>query len=284
MDCRDRGKPSPQCAEFVLGSVSGFRDTMFGPLTVSGNQAGISFTVSSSSDLVYVAPTEFLTPISVPLVVNAKDIRPGKYPITLRVVSQRALDSPVTVPIIVNVQSEVRALVSAASFSPGGVSPGEIITLFGIGIGPDSLMSADLARSELARNLGDFKYLVDGNPASILYTSYRQASIIIPYAVTGRSRVVLQFESPRGELSGPVTVHVLPSRPGLFTANASGSGRVAALNQNFSLNSESNPAARGEVVQLFTTWSRVRTHADQHEGPRRCAHWVRCANHPHSRR
>jgi uncharacterized protein (TIGR03437 family) len=41
--------------------------------------------------------------------------------------------------------------------------------------------------------------------------------------------------------------------PGLFSANSTGSGQVSALNQDNSVNSASNPAARGEVIQLFGT-------------------------------
>ena len=43
------------------------------------------------------------------------------------------------------------------------------------------------------------------------------------------------------------------SAPGLFTANSSGSGEVAAANQDGSLNSQSNAAARGSVVTFYGT-------------------------------
>jgi uncharacterized protein (TIGR03437 family) len=41
--------------------------------------------------------------------------------------------------------------------------------------------------------------------------------------------------------------------PGIFTANASGKGQSAALNQDGSVNSASNAAARGSVITLFVT-------------------------------
>jgi uncharacterized protein (TIGR03437 family) len=44
-----------------------------------------------------------------------------------------------------------------------------------------------------------------------------------------------------------------PATPALFTANASGSGPAAALNQDGSLNTAANPAAPGTVIQLFGT-------------------------------
>lgn len=41
--------------------------------------------------------------------------------------------------------------------------------------------------------------------------------------------------------------------PAIFTADGSGSGRAAALNQDQSDNSRANPAARGSTVVLFLT-------------------------------
>jgi len=41
--------------------------------------------------------------------------------------------------------------------------------------------------------------------------------------------------------------------PGLFTLDSSGRGPAAALNEDNSLNSASNPAARGSVVVLWGT-------------------------------
>ena len=41
--------------------------------------------------------------------------------------------------------------------------------------------------------------------------------------------------------------------PGLFTVDGSGSGQVAALNQDGSVNNGANPAKAGSVVTLFAT-------------------------------
>lgn len=64
-----------------------------------------------------------------------------------------------------------------------------------------------------------------------------------------------------GVLSNPVTVPVAASAFGLSTANASGSGQGAILNQDFTINSHSNPAARESVVTLFGTGEGVTTPA-----------------------
>lgn len=51
----------------------------------------------------------------------------------------------------------------------------------------------------------------------------------------------------------PVRMPVWPARPGIFTANGSGKGQASALNQDGSVNSPANPAAKGEIAVLWGT-------------------------------
>jgi len=53
--------------------------------------------------------------------------------------------------------------------------------------------------------------------------------------------------------SAPVSVPVVAAAPGLAAADESGSGQGAILNQDGSVNSTTNPAARGSIVSLFGT-------------------------------
>jgi len=48
-------------------------------------------------------------------------------------------------------------------------------------------------------------------------------------------------------------VPIVSATPALFTADGSGKGQLAALNQNNSVNSASNPAAKGSIVVLYAT-------------------------------
>ena len=54
-------------------------------------------------------------------------------------------------------------------------------------------------------------------------------------------------------MSASVTLPVAAALPGLFTANGSGKGEGAILNQDSSVNSASNPAAQGSVIVLYGT-------------------------------
>ncbi len=144
-------------------------------------------------------------------------------------------------------------VVNAASYVGGGVAPGEIVTLFGSSMGPSELVRLRLTDDRrLATTLADTRILFNGVPAPLLYVSDKQSSAIVPYAVADRTSVEVQVEY-RGVQSDPVTVPVLRSRPGIFSQDGTGHGLGAILNEDGSLNSPSNPAARGSIISIFGT-------------------------------
>src|ERR1019366_2215645 len=57
----------------------------------------------------------------------------------------------------------------------------------------------------------------------------------------------------QGQISAPVTVAVAASAPGLFTQGSIGYGQAAAINQNGSINTSSNPVAVGSIISLYAT-------------------------------
>ncbi|MEZ5356055.1 MAG: SBBP repeat-containing protein [Bryobacteraceae bacterium] len=147
----------------------------------------------------------------------------------------------------------ISGIVSAASYAGAGVVPGEIVVLTGVNIGPTQLRTLTLdANGRVANSLASTRVLFDGVPAPVVYASAAQTSVIVPYAVAGRGSTVVTAEFANNR-SVSLTVPVLPVKPALFSANSSGRGPGAILNQDFSFNSAANPAAKGSVVQLFGT-------------------------------
>jgi uncharacterized protein (TIGR03437 family) len=133
------------------------------------------------------------------------------------------------------------------------VVPGEIVTLFGSSIGPSETVRLRLTEDRrLATTLADTRILFNGVPAPLLYVSDKQSSVIVPYAVAGRTSVDVRVEY-RGVRSEPVTVPVLASRPGIFSLDSTGLGQGAILNEDGTVNSPSNPAERGSVITIFGT-------------------------------
>ncbi|MBL8238663.1 MAG: IPT/TIG domain-containing protein [Bryobacterales bacterium] len=126
-------------------------------------------------------------------------------------------------------------IVSAASFAGQVISPGEIVTIFGENFEPG------------------MKVVFDGIPAEPFYLSAKQLSVTVPYGIVGLRELSVVVQQSPDRKSVPERIVVWPSRPGLFTANSNGKGQGAILNQDGSVNSVTNPAARGTVVVLYGT-------------------------------
>ena len=145
-------------------------------------------------------------------------------------------------------------IVNAASFVGGPVAPGEIVTLFGSGLGPADLRTLELTGDGLGitSTLGGVRILFDNVAAPLIYVSAAQVAAIVPYGVAGRGTTNVQAEFG-GVRSAAVPVRVVSAGPALFSIDSSGRGAGAILNQNGTVNSTANPARRGEVIVLFGT-------------------------------
>jgi astacin len=144
------------------------------------------------------------------------------------------------------------ATVSAASFLPGPVAPGQVVTLFGSDIGPASMVRGRFTAGRLDTTLDETRVVFDGFPAPLIYASQNQISAIVPYGISGRAVTRVQVET-RGRRTTPEPIDVAPSAPALFTLNSSGTGQAAVLNQDYSLNSADNAAPRGSIIILYAT-------------------------------
>lgn len=146
----------------------------------------------------------------------------------------------------------IDAVTNAGGYEPAPVSPGEIVTIFGSGLAPDPLTGLQLdASGKVATSLAGVHVLFDGVPAPLIYVSGGQVSAVVPQALdTTKSFTAVQIDNG-GSKSLPVYVAIGKTNPGVFTADGSGSGQAAALNQDFSINSASNPAAKARLSRYM---------------------------------
>jgi uncharacterized protein (TIGR03437 family) len=149
-------------------------------------------------------------------------------------------------------------VVNGATFQPGPVAPGEIVSLFGSAIGPPTPALLTLTNPRLVANsLEGLQVFFDGVPAPLLYASAQQVNVVVPYSVSGKSSTELQLEY-LGVASNPVTLQVAATAPGVFSITGSGVGPGAILNtRDGTVNSALNPAARGDWVSIFATGAGV---------------------------
>jgi uncharacterized protein (TIGR03437 family) len=146
----------------------------------------------------------------------------------------------------------VTSVTNAASNLAGSIALGEIVVLSGVGLGPAQITSASVGGDGLYdAQWSGTSVKFNGTPAPILYTWAGQIGAIVPYEVTGSTaQVTVAYQ---GQTSGPLTVAVAGSAPGLFTLNSTGWGQAAAVNQDGSINTALTPAPIGSFISLYAT-------------------------------
>jgi uncharacterized protein (TIGR03437 family) len=139
----------------------------------------------------------------------------------------------------------IGAVVDAASQRIDPLSPGKIVVIYGVGLGPAQLTRDPNAGTKVSFN---------GIAAQILYTSMTQVAAVVPTEITGTSaQVTATFQ---GQVSNTVTVPVALSAPSLFTLNQSGAGQAAAVNSDGTINTAVNSVRIGGFISLYATgWS-----------------------------
>ncbi|MEO8596040.1 MAG: SMP-30/gluconolactonase/LRE family protein [Candidatus Solibacter sp.] len=127
----------------------------------------------------------------------------------------------------------VSAVTNAASNLAGAIAPGEIVVVYGTGLA--NVQSV----------------LFNGVAVPALYATATQVSAAASYSVSGNS-VQVSVQSP-GAASAPVAVAVVATAPGIFTADGSGKGQAAAVNENGVPNGAATPAGAESVISFYAT-------------------------------
>jgi uncharacterized protein (TIGR03437 family) len=145
------------------------------------------------------------------------------------------------------------AAVNSAGYAGDAIAAGEIVALFGGGLGLDALSIAQPVAGRFPSDpLQGTSVLFDGQPAPLIYVSGSQIAVAVPYAAANRTATQIQVVRD-GTSSAPLVMPIAASAPGLFSADSSGLGQGAVLNQDGTLNSSGNPAKVGSIVVLFAT-------------------------------
>ncbi len=146
----------------------------------------------------------------------------------------------------------ISAVTNGASNQTGAIAPGEVLVIYGSNIGASSLTVSQLTNAgTLSTIIGGAGVYVNGVAAPLLYSSLNQVSAIVPFSTSGATAQV--FVLNQNQTTAPVTVNVAPSATAIFTANGSGEGQAAAINQDNSLNGPANPASSGQIVTFYVT-------------------------------
>jgi uncharacterized protein (TIGR03437 family) len=150
----------------------------------------------------------------------------------------------------------VQAVVSAASYASGAVGLGELVSLFGEGIGPANPASFTISNGYVTQTLSNTSVTIDGKAAAMVYVSNDMITVQVPYdASIGTQRnVVVNNNGTQGQGK----VDIVAAAPALFTLDGSGIGQAAALTFNMqtsllSLNGPTSPLHVGDIAVLYLT-------------------------------
>ena len=142
----------------------------------------------------------------------------------------------------------------------GPVVPGQLITLFGSGLGPAAGAVAQPAGGTFPNSLAGTTVTFDGRLAPLLYASDGQINLVAPYELAGQAATTMQI-NVNGAAVAERVMPVGVSAPALFTSptvqtcpGATGAGALAfVLNEDGTQNSCTNPAPGGSVVSVFVS-------------------------------
>lgn len=158
----------------------------------------------------------------------------------------------VPVPSSIGVQ-DAASEVPGSDLQPGYISPGEVLTLYGSGLGPPALTQFTLGANGLfPTQLAGTSVTFNGIPAPVIYTSSGLVAVVAPYEINGsaQANIVLTYQGATFTASMPVAA----TAPALFTADTTGIGQAAAVNvADGSVNGASHPAQRGSFIELYAT-------------------------------
>ena len=215
--------------------------------TVKAGTASLTPTVVSSTLMQVVVPATMLTVPGTTLAITATNPAPGGG------------DSVPPGTLTISATPVVQAVLNAASYVGTTLSPGEIVALFGLGIGPANpvYMTSSTTPGFVDTNVGGLTVSIAGKNAPILYADVNQVSAQVPYdVIPGPNQPVTVTNGTTVSVGPNVTIGALA--PGIFTADGSGVGQAAAVvyntaNPNGALNSTANPAHAGDTIALYLT-------------------------------
>jgi uncharacterized protein (TIGR03437 family) len=101
--------------------------------------------------------------------------------------------------------------------------------------------------------LGDVQVFVAGVAAPLLYVSPSQINFQIPSATPPGPQEIQVLRASSGQVLSSWVFRIDPVSPGLFTADATGTGQLAATNADGSINNGAHPAKAGTFITLYGT-------------------------------
>jgi uncharacterized protein (TIGR03437 family) len=190
---------------------------------------------TSGSGWLSLDPPAGLGNATIRLDASSTALAPGVYDANL-IIDAGPLAGSATLPVRMEARQfgpnpllppEISAITHAATFERVPLAPGTLATAFGLRLAGD-----------------DVQLNINGIPARIFFSNATQINFEVPPSLP-TSGAVNAFVTVDTRNSPARALSLAPASPGIFPN--------AVLNQDFSVNTASNPALSGSVLQLFLT-------------------------------
>ncbi len=220
-----------------------------GTVTVTANVTDCQWTASSDSPWLFVitgSTGQGSGSVTFSAATNSGPARSGILTIAGQTVTVTQAAAPGVISTLVSI-------IGSSATGTGPFAPNQLISLYGTKLGPSPGISAQIGTDgTIARSLAGTRVLFDGVAAPILYAGANQVNTVVPCSTGGKAstQMVVQFQ---GIESPPVTLSLSTAAPGIFSADGSGKGQAAALNQDYSINGPMNPVPRGSAITIYAT-------------------------------
>jgi uncharacterized protein (TIGR03437 family) len=184
----------------------------------------------NGSNWIQLFPESGLQGAAVGVMLVLTNLQPGTYEATL-VIDAGPEAGVARIPIKLTLRPRpapspsITSLGNAATFQ-GALVPGSLATIKGANL-----------------QGGTVTLTLNGTAAKLLFTSSDQINFEVPASLTGSTAQLVV--TANGVASAPMTVNLAAANPGIFVPGI--------LNQNYTVNSASNPAPAGTFIQIYAT-------------------------------
>jgi uncharacterized protein (TIGR03437 family) len=132
---------------------------------------------------------------------------------------------------------------AASGILTARIAPAEVISIYGPGIGPATPATATPSGGFYSETLAGVQVAINGMNIPLLYVSANQINVVVPMEVaTGAGATIRVTNGAAVTPSYPVWI--VPYAPEAF---------LPVLNQDGTINSQTNPAKTGSIVTFYAT-------------------------------
>jgi uncharacterized protein (TIGR03437 family) len=146
------------------------------------------------------------------------------------------------------------SVVNAASGNAVSIAPGEIVTIFGSGLGPATpVLAQPGSNGRFGTQLAGTTVSFNGTNGPLIYSSSTQVSAIVPYSLPIGAAANVSVTYQGQTFTTASAIPIAATIPGIFTLDSTGVGHAAAVNQDNSINGPTSPARPGSIIALYVT-------------------------------